>query len=311
MKMSKTREILIEEFLKSLKEDEIPWERGWTIRNPCNAKSNNMYHGVNKVILSYISSINEYDDHRFMTFNQIKEAGYKLKDAKGKGIPIEFWSYYDIETKKTISIDEAEELKEEDPERVKPMVKVYYVFNAKYIEGLEPLEKEEISFKQQKALDFIDNYLEEENIELLHGGNEAAYMPNKDIIIFPDNSRFENEDYYISTLLHEIGHSTGHKTRLNRKLFGDKKTKEYAREELRAEISSSFLAAELDLQMSKEHIENHKAYIQGWISMLENDPNELFRAINDADKIVDYVKDKGDFEKILDTDYEIEEGLTL
>ena len=78
--------------------------------------------------------------------------------------------------------------------------------------------------------------------------------------------------------------------RLNRQFnIGDKK--EYAREELIAEISSSFLMQKLNVDIKAEHYDNHKTYIQSWINILEDKPNELFRAINESNKVVDYIKD--------------------
>lgn len=112
----------------------------------------------------------------------------------------------------------------------------------------------------------------------------------------PDIDRFRNEYSYMATFLHEASHATGHKSRLNRDLTGAFGSPEYAKEELRAEISSAFTSQALGLSQSDmEHMENHKAYIQNWIAALEQNPNELFAAIKEAGKISDYLLEKGDF----------------
>ena len=65
--------------------------------------------------------------------------------------------------------------------------------------------------------------------------------------------------------------------------------KDYAREELIAEISSSFLMQKLNVDAKAEHFDNHKTYIKSWIEILEDKPNELFKAINESNKVVDYI----------------------
>ena len=112
---------------------------------------------------------------------------------------------------------------------------------------------------------------------------------------------FIDEYSYYATELHELCHSTGHESRLNRNLQ-TKDKKEYAREELIAEISSSFLMQELNISSTAEHYDNHKAYIQSWISILKDKPNELFKAINESNKVTKFIgeqiKDKNK-EKVL------------
>lgn len=108
---------------------------------------------------------------------------------------------------------------------------------------------------------------------------------------------------YACTFLHECGHATGHPSRLNRDMSGGFGSESYAREELRAEIASAFTAQAIGLHLTDEqlqpHMELHKAYIQSWASALQDAPGELFRAIKDAEKISDYLIEKGEFENVL------------
>lgn len=134
------------------------------------------------------------------------------------------------------------------------------------------------------------------NLQFKSGEEAAFYRPSEDCIHMPDIDRFRNEYSYMATFLHEASHATGHKSRLNRDLTGAFGSPEYAKEELRAEISSAFTSQALGLSQSDmEHMENHKAYIQNWIAALEQNPNELFAAIKEAGKISDYLLEKGDF----------------
>lgn len=105
----------------------------------------------------------------------------------------------------------------------------------------------------------------------------------------------------MATLLHEAAHATGHESRLNRDMEGAFGSPEYAKEELRAEIASAFTAQILRIDYSQnDYMENHEAYVQNWISVLENEPNELFAAIKDAEKISDYLIEKGEFSRQMD-----------
>lgn len=295
-KLTKTREFLVNEFVKALKEERIPWERGWRNSQNMNAISNYKYHGINNFILTLVSQQRGYEDPRWITFKQVSDNNWKLIDAKGKGVPIEFWSPYDTKEKKKISIEEAIEIKKEEPERIKNICQTYYVFNASLVDGIPPYQKGTLNISHNDISEFLANYLESENIQLFYRGDEAYYSLTDDAIVMPSFENFKSESIFFDTLAHEIAHSTGHPNRLHRDLSGVFGSINYAKEELRAEISSAFLNAELSIPLSQENVDRHKAYIQSWIEVLEKDPRELFKAITDAETIVNYICEKGDYE---------------
>lgn len=109
--------------------------------------------------------------------------------------------------------------------------------------------------------------------------------------MLPPSSKFFDKYSYYATQLHELSHATGHSSRLNRNLNNQNK-KDYAREELIAEISSSFLMQKLNVKVHEDDYNNHKSYIQSWILLLEDKPNELFKAVGEANKICDYLDSK-------------------
>ena len=292
MKISKTKEELVNMYIDSLKEGKIPWRERWVSSLNVNGISDKEYKGINQLLLSYVTYKEQYNDNRWFTYYQIKQKGYKLKDAKGKGIPVEFYSVYDIKNKKKVDFADYERLVNERPEtkvNYRLICNTSYVFNASLIEGVPEQDKYPYD-KSIPANNFIKKIISKLGVKYSERGNEAFYSPTTDEIVLPESKRFYDEYSYYATQLHEISHSTGSKDRLNRNIdFKDKKS--YAREELVAEISSSFLMAKLGIVPESEDYNNHKSYIQSWISILEDKPNELFKAINESNKVYDYIND--------------------
>ena len=292
MKISKTKEELVNMYIDSLKEGKIPWRERWVSSLNVNGISDKEYKGINQLLLSYVTYKEQYNDNRWFTYYQIKQKGYKLKDAKGKGIPVEFYSVYDIKNKKKVDFADYERLVNERPEtkvNYRLICNTSYLFNASLIEGVPEQDKYPYD-KSIPANNFIKKIISKLGVKYSERGNEAFYSPTTDEIVLPESKKFYDEYSYYATQLHEISHSTGSKDRLNRNIdFKDKKS--YAREELVAEISSSFLMAKLGIVPESEDYNNHKSYIQSWISILEDKPNELFKAINESNKVYDYIND--------------------
>ena len=292
MKISKTKEELVNMYIDSLKEGKIPWRERWVSSLNVNGISDKEYKGINQLLLSYVTYKEQYNDNRWFTYYQIKQKGYKLKNAKGKGIPVEFYSVYDIKNKKKVDFADYERLVNERPEtkvNYRLICNTSYVFNASLIEGVPEQDKYPYD-KSIPAINFIKKIISQLGVKYSERGNEAFYSPTTDEIVLPESKKFYDEYSYYATQLHEISHSTGSKDRLNRNIdFKDKKS--YAREELVAEISSSFLMAKLGIVPESEDYNNHKSYIQSWISILEDKPNELFKAINESNKVYDYIND--------------------
>jgi len=274
-------------YIDSLKEGKIPWRERWVSSLNVNGISDKEYKGINQLLLSYVTYKEQYNDNRWFTYYQIKQKGYKLKDAKGKGIPVEFYSVYDIKNKKKVDFADYERLVNERPEtkvNYRLICNTSYVFNASLIEGVPEQDKYPYD-KSIPANNFIKKIISKLGVKYSERGNEAFYSPSTDEIVLPESKKFYDEYSYYATQLHEISHSTGSKDRLNRNIdFKDKKS--YAREELVAEISSSFLMAKLGIIPESEDYNNHKSYIQSWISILEDKPNELFKAINESNKVL-------------------------
>ena len=301
---SKVRESLYKSFMACLQEETLPWEKGWAVKSQLNPVSKREYKGINQLLLSFVASERGYSDPRWCTFLQISdEKGEYHKGEKwhlmadSKGVPVEHWSIYSWQERKTITPREYELLSQTDPERAmsyKWTVRTSTVFNLSCVEGVEAYK--EVKFDNH-AIDSISKFCEETlknmGVTLIYGGDRAFYRPSTDEIHLPEFDTFKTVEDYYATLLHETAHSTGAKSRLNREIENPFGTEKYAIEELRAETASAMLCGEVGLPSSARNMDNHKAYIQSWATELTRDPNILFNAIKDADKITDYVIDHG------------------
>ena len=300
MKLNKMREEMINSFIDCLKKDTIPWHRGWSSERPFNAVTNTEYHGANALWLTYNQQAQLYKDPRWCTFKQAQSKGWKIKQGS-KGTKIEFWSLYDTEDRRKLTRTEAKQLTdeltaEEFANRVKPVSNTYTVFNGEQIEGIPLYEIRKNVLHLDEFLYGRNKLIENMKVGLKEGGNEAFYSIAEDMIVLPKINQFDNEFEYITTFFHEAGHATGHVSRFNREMPSARGTDIYAREELRAEIASAFAAQAFGIDYTQnKYMENHEAYIQDYIKVLENEPNELFAAIKDAEKISDYLIEKGEF----------------
>jgi len=167
-----------------------------------------------------------------------------------------------------------------DSPRMIPFLTEYRVFNAQQVEGIEPLN---VPPREWTPIQAVEQLVERMQPRIEHGGNRAFYSPSQDYIQMP--GAFPSAAEYSGTLLHELAHWSGSPHRLARQ-FGVWGTDEYAREEVRADLASAMLSAELGVPLQ---LENNAAYIGGFLKRLKEDKFEIFRAAKDAQRICDYL----------------------
>lgn len=302
-KLTPQRKFLFDEVMKNLDEGAGIWKAGWSMpKVPESAITKKQYHGINNVTLSLVAMSRGYGDYRWVTFNQMQEKGWTFKTdeegnslGKGAGVSIEYFDLIDKQTGKRLdrSVLDGMTIEEKNDyfaQNVKPIRKFYRVFNGDVINGIPALEKTEINpMEKVDRVEQLLDYWNENEAKIVYGGSQAYYRPKTDEIHLPNREKFFSMQEFYSTALHELGHSTGHESRLNRNienLFG---TPDYALEELRAEIASMFIEQDLEIQVDAEHKRNNTAYIAAWKKEIKDNPNALFTAITDADKIAKYV----------------------
>ncbi|OQA82035.1 MAG: DNA primase TraC [Lentisphaerae bacterium ADurb.Bin242] len=265
---------ITDRMIAELEKGKIPWHCPW---RPADWRHRNMisgkfYRGINAILLCMMP----YESPFWLTMRQIKKLGGELKmDMHGTNIV--FWTLFEK--------DEATRL---------PVLRFYMVYNleqtcgipAKFIPILPP--KESIAFHPiDTAEEIITDYVDCPPIQ--HGGENACYIPSMDVIQMPERIQFENEESYYSSLYHELTHSVGHKSRLNRPgmdniQFG---SESYSKEELIAEMGAAFLCAQSGIEHTT--IQNSGAYIRSWLERLRNDKKLVVQAAQKAQKAVDYI----------------------
>lgn len=304
-KLTPQRKQLVDKVLENLEKGNLFWTKGWVSGAPESAITGKKYRGINNLLLSIISMSENYDDNRWATFNQMEEKGWTFKKdedgksvAKNKGVTIEYYEMRDKETKKRFDrsiLDgmTAEEQREYMDKNVYWLRKYYRVFNCALMDGVPQKEKPQINDNDKNdRVESILDYWDKNEAKIVYGGSQAFYKSSTDEVHLPSREDFKSMQEFYSTALHEIGHSTGHKSRLNRDLSGGFGSETYALEELRAEIASIFMEQDLEIEPSEGRLQNNAAYIQSWKDEITDNPNALFTAIADADKIAKYVSQK-------------------
>lgn len=300
-KVTEIRDTMIQAILTRIEKDPLNWSAGWNkvSGNPVNGKTDTAYRGLNSIYLYLMSEQHGYNDPRWVTFNQAKALGASIKKGE-KSYPVLFYERYDKLTKKeydpktTKSMTE-EERAEYERENVRFVLKYYSVFNAAQCVNFPELDKSALLMSEEERAnqnELIETIIANSAAPVNYdGGSRAYYQPSTDSIHLPAIENFHSMQDYYATALHEIAHSTGHASRLNRDLSGGFGSQSYAVEELRAELACVFMQIEHGITIEGNHIDNHAAYVQRWLEAAKSDPTVFYKAVRDAGKIADYVDD--------------------
>ena len=273
-------EMVTERIIEQLENNIIPWEKPWT-----GTKSG----AFNRVSKKSYSLLNQYllsKSGEWATYKQWSDLGGKIRKGEKSEI-IVFWKILPVE-----------EVQEDGTKIVKqiPFLKYINVFHISQVDGVEPLQKEELNDIEpiEKADKVLIDYWTREQIKVEHvKGDNAFYSPMKDLIQLPLFEQFKNANEYYSTAFHESVHSTMKESRCNRaeerkgKLvaFG---SEEYSKEELVAELGSASLMNIIGIETRKS-FRNSSAYIQNWLQVLRNDVKFIVSASSKAEKAVNYI----------------------
>ena len=285
-----------DDIIKQIERGTAPWQKHWKAgenRMPENFSTGARYQGGNALQLMVKRTGRDWNDHRWGTYNQIKQAGGQVrKGERGTTILVYKPPMRADGTEATPGERAEDGRKNPDAERTtRPMWKRYTVFNVEQAEGLE-LPERAATTPQWEALQNVEKVIEANGVQIREvNGDRAYYSMARDEIVLPERAQFKNAEGYYQTALHEVGHSTGHESRMNRESLqqGTKDgygSEAYAREELRAEISAMMSSDRLGVAYEPQH---GTAYVKGWVEVLKDDPKEIHKAAAEAGRISDYV----------------------
>ena len=253
-----------------------PWDNG-SPTSPINATSGRRYHGINVLLLS-MTSFGLGGDPRFCSYKQAADRGWQVRKGE-RGTTVFFF-------KRMLVEDRNAPADATDRTKAVPLLRAYTVFNGAQIDGIPAYvapERRDLAWERPEAVDII---LRNSGAVVSYGGDRAFYSPSRDFIQLPEPAVFHTPEAFAATALHEGAHWSGHQDRLNRDLTGRFGSAAYAQEELRAELSSCFMGAILNLPCDIPH---HADYIASWTAKLREDKREIFRAAADAQRIADYL----------------------
>lgn len=264
------------------------WAKPWSCIPPHNASSGKVYRGINTIVLWFISSLS-YGSNGWLTYKQAKDLGGSVKKGE-RGITVIYWQ--------PLRVAEKDENGEETGEtKTIFFEKLYTVFNVEQCEGIDESKlKAPKGFKSfvrteaehpervERAIEFCNSVGAKYNE--VKTGDRACYRPSTDEIELPDRSLFMSDAAYLSTRFHELGHWTGHDSRLDRSLCTKKGTEDYAQEELVAEFASAILCSLFGIEGNGLQ---HPEYLAVWRSRCSDDPKVVIHAGQRAQKAVDYL----------------------
>jgi antirestriction protein ArdC len=277
------------EFLESLKQNPQRWESPWILSEnglgAHNAQSKRSYSGLNQLILSYLCLKSGYQFNRWLTFNQVKNSGGRVKKGERSTMIVFSKVLNKVEINETSNDEEAAEISVSR----KFILTYYNVFNVAQCEGLEdsfylPYTKVARDFN---TIDVAEDLIKNCNVKIQYSEQgEAFYTGTLDLITLPLRSKFKSVEGFYHIVFHEVGHWTGHADRLNRKLFNRFGSPDYAREELTAEMCSVFINFLCGIDVK---IKNSACYIESWLKALRDDKTAFLRSTMQAQTAASFI----------------------
>jgi antirestriction protein ArdC len=269
-------QIITDRIIRLLESGTVPWHRPWKGGNqaPRNFMSRKTYRGINLFLLNATGFASPF----WLTFKQVQLLNARVKKGE-KSFPVVFWKIL-------------EEAENGETKKI-PFLRYHSVFNVVQCEGITlpapPVVNGEFH-PIEKCEEIVAHMPRRPAIE--HGGGRACYSPQRDAISIPESKLFESPQAFYGTLFHELTHSTGHVSRLNRKEVADPSnfgSNPYSREELVAEMGAAFLSGHCEIENTT--LDQSASYIQNWLERLKEDRKLVVHAAAQAQKACDFILD--------------------
>ena len=275
---------ITDRIVAELEQGRVPWVQPWdevktALGLPQNAATGRHYTGINILILWDAAVAKGYAANRWLTYRQALGLGGHVRSGE-RGTTVFYADRFVPQTERERAAEAGEE-----PEAV-PFLKRFTVFNVAQCDGLPDHGRGNTpSRAEQDVVPEAEALIAATGAEFRIGGGEAVYFPSGDFIRVPPQAAFFQPIDYYRTCFHELGHWTGHRTRLNRDQSGGFGSAFYAREELVAEMASAFVCAALGIVPTVRHAD----YLGSWLKVLREDNRAVFRAASAASKAADYL----------------------
>ncbi|HEV2693406.1 MAG TPA: zincin-like metallopeptidase domain-containing protein [Verrucomicrobiae bacterium] len=264
---------ITERIIALLEKGTVPWRKPWKVQTglPRNLVSKKPYRGINAFLLHSM----HYESPFWLTYRQALELGGNVRKGE-KSCPVVFWKRLEIEDQTTGEMEKI------------PLMRFYSVFNAAQCDGLKSIPATPETIALTKPDEIVAAM--PMRPEIKHGLDKAYYSPRTDMVAMPNRKRFTTDAGYHSTLFHELIHSTGHQSRLNRPTLTESAgfgSNPYCKEELIAEMGAAFLCGQAGI--AEQILENSAAYIQNWLEQLQNDKKLIVQAAAQAQRAADFI----------------------
>jgi antirestriction protein ArdC len=271
--------------VSELEAGRFPWVQPWRKSGgtgpglPRNALTGRAYSGVNILILWGAVIEHAFPSQSWMTFRQAQEAGGCVRKGE-RGQTVVYADRFTPEAEKQRAAREGGDAK------AVPFLKRFTVFNIAQCEGLRSgLASDSAPLPEREIVPLAEEVIAASGVEFRIGGDKAFYAPDPDFVAVPPQPAFFEQINYYRTCLHELTHATGHPKRLGRDLKNAFGSKDYAREELVAEMGSAFLCAALGIVPTVRHAD----YLGAWLAVLREDNRAIFRAASAASKAAEWL----------------------
>ncbi|MDK3020463.1 ArdC family protein [Pseudodonghicola flavimaris] len=277
---------ITDKIIAELEEGRLPWVQPWgtaavqaPLAMPRNASTGRQYSGINVLILWGAVIQHGYPTQHWLTFRQALSLGGNVRKGE-RGTTVVYADRFTPEDEKRRARETGE-----DANSI-PFLKRFTVFNAAQCEGLPDDIAVEAPPPPPGLIEpQVEALIAATGIDFRIGGNRAFYVPALDYVqVPPPHAYFEPINWH-RTALHEMGHATGHASRLGRDFSGSFGTKTYAFEELIAEISSAFCCASLGIVPTVRHAD----YVGSWLEVMREDSRAIVRAASQASKAADWL----------------------
>jgi antirestriction protein ArdC len=275
-------EIILEQILEHLSNGVVPWRIPWNMpAGPMsNLNSKKAYRGANVFLTAVAAMSRGFKSRWWLTWKQVEKKGGKVKDGQQKQYTmVTFWKWIEKEDETT------------GKKKKIPFLRYYRIYNLDQIEGIEDPDGslDQIAFNPLEKCDEVGQGYKGAP-EIKHNEQRAYYSPQLDYINLPEPSSFKSVAAFYATKFHEMVHSTGHKSRLDRKGIAEMDgfgTRRYSREELIAEIGAAFLCGHCGIDNAT--LEDSASYIKHWSKTLKDDPKLIFQCAAAAQKGMDLI----------------------